>query len=154
MIKKLIVLSAALAVTACSTVTNEPVKIAPFEYNISASKNDIYLTAVDCTLDLITAPTSNGQFFDYQDKESGRLAVAFQTKYPATFGVQIPLKTTMTIKASDNKLNIRFGALQQDLGSPIFWTNVYKEKDGSTSEAEIKLKETANSLSNCIRERA
>jgi hypothetical protein len=151
MIKKLIVLSAALAVTACSSVTNEPVRISPLEYSISASKNDIYFAAVDCTLENISAPATSGQFFDYQDKESGRLSVAFNSSYVIAFS-SVPLKTTMSIKASDNNLNIRFSSIQQYFDA-IGWTSVNKQKDGSTSEPELIMKKMADTISSCIKER-
>ncbi len=149
---KLIALSAVLVITTgCSTVTNEPVKMQPFDYNISASKNDIYFAAVDCTLENISAPATSGQFFDYQDKDSGRLSVAFESSYVLAFS-QIPLKTTMNIKAKDNNLNIRFSSLQQYFSS-MGWSPVYKEKDGSLSKPELKMQETAASISSCVKDR-
>lgn len=150
---KLIVLSAVLAITTgCSTVTNEPVKIQPFEYNIPASKNDIYFAAVDCTLDNISAPSTNGQFFDYQDKESGRLSVAFNSSYVIAIS-SVPLKTTMSIKADDNKLTIRFSNLKQYFEHSNRWTDVFQPADGSKSKAELKMGETAGSVSSCIKDR-
>lgn len=149
---KLIALSALLAITTgCSTVTNEPVKMKPFEYNIPASKDDIYFAAVDCTLENITAPATSGQFFDYQDKDSGRLSVAFNSSYVLAFD-QVPMRTTMSIRAKDNNLNIRFSSLQQYFDS-IGWTSVNKRKDGTKSEPELKLNDTASTISSCIKGR-
>lgn len=150
---KLIALSTILAITTgCSSVTNEYVKIEPFEYNIPASKNDIYFAAVDCTLENISAPATNGQFFDYQDKESGRLSVAFNSEYVVGISA-FPLKTTMSIKADENKLTIRFSNLQAYSKYAKRWGGIYQQADGSKSEAELKIDETASSVSSCIKER-
>ena len=146
-------LSVALIITGCSSVTSVPVIVKPFNYEINANKNDLYFAAVDCSLENITAPASSGEFFDYKDKESGRLAVAFKTDYVLS-GISVtPLKTTMTIKVSDNDLNIRFNSLQQYFDS-LGWTSVNQRKDGSTSEAELKIQEFAQKISSCIKSRA
>lgn len=152
MIKKLIVLSAALVVTACNTVTNEIVKVEPFEYNINASKNELYFAAVDCSLENISASTTSGGFFNYQNEEAGRLSVAFETRYNAALS-SIPIKSTMSVRVEDNKLNLIFSNLKM-YSEYNGWASLYRRSDGSLSGAEIKLKETADSLSNCIRERA
>lgn len=152
MLKKLSVLSTILMVAGCSSVTKEPVVIDPFVYEINASKNDLYFASVDCTLENITAPSSSGQFFDYQDKESGRLAVAFESSYMLSGFTPMPLKTTMAIKVKDNNLNIRFNSLQQYFDS-LGWTSVYQRKDGSISEAELKIQDLAKNISTCIKDR-
>ncbi|WP_053911897.1 hypothetical protein [Pseudoalteromonas sp. SW0106-04] len=153
MIKKLVALAAVITlINGCSTVTNEPVKIDPFEYNMEASKNEIYFASVDCVLENISAPATSGQFFDYQDKESGRLAVAFETSYVLAFS-SIPLKTTMSIRAKENNLTIRFSSLQQYF-KEIGWTSVNKNKDGSKSEPELIVEKKAAELFSCISNRA
>lgn len=152
MLKKLSVLSTILIAAGCSSVTNEPVVIDPFVYEINASKNDLYFASVDCSLENITAPSSSGQFFDYQDKESGRLAVAFETSYMILGFNPTPLKTTMAIKVTDNNLNIRFNSLQQYFDS-LGWTSVNQRKDGDTSEAELKIQDLAKNISTCIKDR-
>ncbi|MGB5142546.1 MAG: hypothetical protein WBO22_03495 [Shewanella indica] len=141
----------ALVLSGCSSVTSEPVLIKPYEYTFNANQNDLYLASVDCTLDNIEAPLNSGQFFDYQDKDSGRLSVAFKTEYILNGLSVIPLKTTMSIKVSDNNLNIRFSSLQQyfDVTS-VGWSNVYQHKDGTITEAELKLQEIAERISSCV----
>ncbi|WP_419148639.1 hypothetical protein [Pseudoalteromonas 'SMAR'] len=153
MIKKISAITLILAITGCSSVTNEPVTLMPYKYSVDASKNDLYFAAVDCSLENITAPSTNGEFFDYQDKESGRLAVAFETSYMLSGFSQTPLKTTMSIKVKENDLTIRFNSLQQYFDS-IGWTSVNKRKDGETSDAELKIQEFANKISTCIKNRA
>lgn len=64
----------------------------------------------------------------------------------------MPLKTTMAIKVKDNNLNIRFNSLQQYFDS-LGWTSVYQRKDGSTSEAELKIQDLAKNISTCIKDR-
>lgn len=145
------VLSAVLALTACSSVTSEQVKIAPLKYNITASKIDLYLAAVDCTLENISSPTTNGQFFDYKDKESGRLSVAFNSSYVIAFS-PVPLKTTMSIKVAENNLTIKFSNLVQHFDHSTNWVPVFQEKDGSVSKPELIMTETANNISSCVKE--
>ncbi|MCU8015924.1 hypothetical protein L5M36_03295 [Shewanella sp. SM72] len=140
---------AALMLSGCSSVTSEPVLIKPYEYNFNASQNDLYFASVDCSLDNIGAPLNSGQFFDYQDKDSGRLSVAFKTEYILSGLSVIPLKTTMSIKVSDNKLNIRFSSLQQYFDS-VGWTSVYQHKDRTITEPELKLQEVAERISSCV----
>jgi len=142
---------AALVLSGCSSVTSEPVLIKPYEYNFNASQNDLYFASVDCSLDNIGAPLNSGQFFDYQDKDSGRLSVAFKTEYILSGISVIPLKTTMSIKVRDNNLNIRFSSLQQYFDvSGVGWSNVYQHKDGTITEAELKLQEIAERISSCV----
>ena len=140
---------AALVLSGCSSVTSEPVLIKPYEYTFNASKNDLFLASVDCSLDNIAAPLNSGQFFDYQDKDSGRLSVAFKTEYVLNGLSIIPFKTTMSIKVSDNNLNIRFSSLQQYFDS-VGWTNVYQHQDGTITEPELKIQEIAEKISSCV----
>lgn len=143
---------AALMLSGCSSVTSEPVLIKPYVYTFNASQNDLFLASVDCSLDKIAAPINSGQFFDYQDKDSGRLSVAFKTEYTLAELSLTPLKTTMSIKVSDNNLNIRFSSLQQYFDS-VGWTNVYQNKDGTITGPELKIQEIAESISSCVASR-
>ena len=142
----------ALVLSGCSSVTSEPVLIKPYEYTFNANQNDLYLASVDCTLDNIEAPLNSGQFFDYQDKDSGRLSVAFKTEYTLAELSLTPLKTTMSIKVSDKNLNIWFSSLQQYFDS-VGWTNVYQNKDGTITGPELKIQEIAESISSCVASR-
>lgn len=109
MMQKITVLTiAAWLLCGCSSVTGVPVLIKPYVYTFNASQNDLFLASVDCSLDKIVAPINSGQFFDYQDKDSGRISVAFTTEYTLTGLSIIPLKTIMSIRVSDHNLNIRF----------------------------------------------
>jgi len=147
MLKKALILTALTSLTAC--VTTEPVKIAPYDLPINASKSKLFNSAVDCTLEHISAPTGSGQFFDYQDKESGRLSVAFRSSY--TLGLSaVPLKSTMSFNINDGNVNIRFSPLMQYFDS-VGWTNVYQESDGTTSDAEIEIVKVKQVISECIK---
>lgn len=152
MIKVFTVLTiVALGLSGCSSVTSEPVLLKPYVYTFNASQNDLFLASVDCSLDKIAAPINSGQFFDYQDKDSGRLSVAFKTDYTLSGLSLIPLKTTMSIKVSDNNLNIRFSSLQQYFDvAGVGWSNVYQHKDGTITEAELKLQDIAEGISSCV----
>lgn len=144
--KRLILIAFALTATGC--VSTEPVKLAPFDYNLNATKDDIYLAAVDCTLEKISIPTGKGQFFDYQDRESGRLSVAFESSYILGLS-QVPLKVTMSIKTKDNNLNIKFNSLRQYLSS-TGWIDVYQNSNATVTDAEKKIDGIANEIYSCI----
>ena len=147
MIKKAILLTSLISLTAC--VTTVPVKIAPYDLPVNASKSQLYNLAVDCTLEHISAPTGSGQFFDYQDKESGKLSVAFRSSYILGFSA-IPLKSTMSFKIKDGNVNIRFSPLMQYMDS-VGWTNVFQESDGTTSDAEVEIVKVTEAISDCIK---
>jgi hypothetical protein len=147
MIKKLLVLSLATSLTAC--VTTEPVKISPYDISVNATQDELYNAAVDCSLENISAPTTSGQFFDYQDKESGRLSVAFESSYIVGLS-SVPLKSTMSIVAKKGKVIIKFNSLMQHFES-VGWVNVYQESDGSKSDAEAVVEEFKQTMSECIK---
>ncbi len=147
MLKKILLLSIAGSLTAC--VTTEPVKINPYDFSVNATQNQLFNAAVDCSLELISAPTASGQFFDYQDKESGRLSVAFRSSY--TVGLStVPLKSTMSIRVKDGNVNIRFSSLMQYFDS-VGWVGVHQQADGSKSDAEVQVDTFKQAISQCIK---